>query len=228
MRLKQCLKEAMEALSDSEKKINDKREERGLFRASSFLNKEIKELIKNNESIRIDLIIRAHKILFTSMGGEDASIGGKFRKSNDQELKRIDGTPLKMTDYKNIANEVAVLDEELRTKTRNLKRPRRERQYKNVITLSARLSHRFASIHPFQNGNGRASRLLLNAILKRAELPWLESDVSIHFKKEEKEKYLSAMRQADDGDYSMLERMIKESLYQTNRKLYKQRQAANR
>lgn len=214
----------MELISNKEKKIQDKREERGLFQASSFLHKKIKELIKDNQPVHVDLIITAHRILFTAMGGEDANIGGKFRKSNDQELKRIDGTPLKMTDYKNIANEIAVLGEELKTKTRNLKKPRKEKQYKNIITLSVKLSHKFASIHPFQNGNGRASRLLLNAVLKRAGLPWLENNVSIHLKKEEKEKYLSAMRQADDGDYSMLEEIVKQSLLRTYQKLYKQRQ----
>lgn len=214
----------MEVISDKGKKIQDKREERGLFQASSFLKKKIKELIKNNQPIHIDLIITAHRILFNTMGSEDASIGGKFRKSNDQELKRIDGTPLKMTDYKNIANEIAILNEELKTKTRNLKRPRKEKQYKNIIILSAKLSHKFASIHPFQNGNGRASRLLLNAILKRAGLSWLENDTSIHLKKEEKEKYLNAMRQADDGDYSMLEKIIQQSILRTKQKLYKQRQ----
>ena len=41
--------------------------------------------------------------------------------------------------------------------------------------------------------------------------------------KEEKEKYLWAMRQADDGDYLMLEKMIKGSLLQTAKKLYKQK-----
>ena len=157
------------------------------------------------------------------MRGKDAAIGGKFRNVNDPELKRIDGTPLKMTDCKNIANEIAILDEELRTKTRNLKKPTKTKQYKNSITLAAKLSHKFASIHPFTNGNGRASRLLLNAVLKRAGLYWLESDASIHEKKEEKEKYLKAMRQADDEDYSMLERIIQQSLLRTAQKLHKQK-----
>lgn len=213
----------MKIINKEEKLIQEKREERGLLKASSFLHKEIKELIKNNKPIRIELIIKAHKILFIVMGGKDANIGGKFRKSNDPKLERIDGTPLKMTDYGNIANEVAVLDEELKTKTRNLKIPHKEKQYIKIITLAAKLSHRFAAIHPFENGNGRASRLLLNAILKRAGLYWLDGDTSIHSKKEEKNKYRQAMRQADDGDYSMLEKMIKESLLQTSQKLYKQK-----
>lgn len=215
----------MEAIRSKEekRKIQEEREERGLFQASSFLSKEIKRFIKNNESIRMDLIVKAHEILFSAMGGEDADIGGKFRRGNDPELKRIDGTPLKITDYKNIANEIAILDEELKTKTKNLKKPTKERQYKNIIALAAKLSHKFVSIHPFQNGNGRASRIFISAILKRAGLYWLASDASINSKKEEKEKYLWAMRQADDGDYSMLEKMIRQSILQTAQKLYKQK-----
>jgi len=213
----------MSIKSKKEKLIQDKREQRGLHRASSFLHKEVDGLIKNNEPIRIDLIIKAHKILFTAMGGEDAIIGGKFRSSNGPELERIDGTPLKISDWRNISNHIAVLDEELKTKTRNLKRPIKPKQYENVITLASVLSHRFASIHPFENGNGRASRLLLNAILKRAGLYWLETDASIRSKKEEKDKYRWAMRQADESDYSMLERIIKQSLVYASQKSFKQR-----
>lgn len=213
----------MGVISKEERRMQEKREERGLLKASSFLHREIKELIRKNEPVRIDLIIKAHKILFTAMGGKDAVIGGKFRKSNDLELERIDGTPLKFSDWRNISNDIANLDEELKTKTRNLKKPIKPKQYKNVITLAAVLSHRFASIHPFENGNGRASRLLLNAILKRAGLYWLEGGTSIHSKKEEKDKYLWSMRQADEGDYSILERMIKESLISTAQRTAKQR-----
>lgn len=214
----------MGLISREEKQIQDKREERGLWKASSFVNDKVEGLIKNNEPIRIDLITKAHKILFTEMGGKDASIGGVYRNTNDPELERIDGTPLKMSDYKNIANDMAILDEELKVKTKNIKKPKKERSYKNIIMLAAKLSHRLATIHPFHNGNGRASRMLLSAILKRAGLYWLASDASINSKDEEKEKYRRAMRQADDGDYSMLEKIIEQSIWQTSLKLYKQRQ----
>ncbi len=213
----------MEVLSKEERLIQEKREERGLLKASSFLNNEIGKLVKKNEPLRVELIIKAHKSLFNSMGGEDASIGGKFRKSNGPELERIDGTPLKISDYKNIANDIAILDEELKTKTRNLRRPSKKSQFKNIIWLAARLSHRFATIHPFENGNGRASRLLLSAILKRTGLYWLDSDASVNSKKREKDKYRSAMRQADDGYYEMLEKIIGQSIQQTVKKLYGQR-----
>lgn len=211
-------------INNNQKIIQERREERGLFQASSFLRKEVQSLIKNNEPLGIGLIIKAHKILFHAMGSADAEIGGVFRKGNDPELKRIDGTPLKMSDYKNIANDIAILDEELKTKTKNLKRPSKDSQLKNIFTLAAVLSHRLASIHPFQNGNGRASRLLLSSILKRAGLYWLESNVSVNFKKEEKGKYLRAMRQADEGDYPLLEKIIEQSQLQTALRLYKQRQ----
>jgi len=65
--------------------------------------------------------------------------------------------------------------------------------------------------------------MLLSAILKRAGLYWLASDASINSKDEEKIKYRRAMRQADDGDYSMLEKIIQQSIWQTSLKLYKER-----
>ena len=76
--------------NNEEKITQERREERGLFQASSFLGREIQKIIKNNESLGIILIVKAHKILFHAMGGADAAIGGVFRNSNDQELKRID------------------------------------------------------------------------------------------------------------------------------------------
>lgn len=213
----------MSVLSEREKIIQDKREQRGLFKASSFVHEKVKDLIRSNEPINIDLIINAHEVLFTGIGSEDAGIGGKFRRSNDPELKRIDGTPLKIADYKNIGHEVAILGEELKIKTKDLKRPQKEKEYRKIISLAAMMSHKFVSIHPFENGNGRSSRLLLNAILCRAGFYWLETTASVNQKKEEKEKYLWAMRQADDGDYSVLERIIGEGLLEIAQKLNKQK-----
>ena len=95
-----------------------------------------------------------------------------------------------------------------------MKDPKTAEDFKKIIYIATRLSHRFACIHPFENGNGRASRLLTNAILLRSGL-W---DVSI---KEPKRKYLRAMRQADDGDFSQLEDILILGLLENRIKLYK-------
>nr|WP_256215631.1 Fic family protein [Nocardioides psychrotolerans] len=56
----------------------------------------------------------------------------------------------------------------------------------------------FEKIHPYLDGNGRSSRLLLNLLLVRLGYP-----PAIVFKNQ-RTKYLKAMRTADKGDYGPL------------------------
>ena len=197
--------------SSLSKKDIDILEEKGLWEAHSYLHRIIKRLLRKKFPVEIRYIKEAHRIIFTV--ARQPGIGGKYRKDNSQDLRRIDGTPLKMTDWKNIPNEIAELDYELREATRNIKPPKTEKEYNKVVFVAAKLSHRLASIHPFRNGNGRASRLLIDAILMRAGLP------SIAVKKE-KPQYLRAMRQTDDGNYSSLENIIIDGLEEHKRKNY--------
>jgi len=114
----------------------------------------------------------------------------------------------------NVPNRVAELDVELRNATRDLKSPKTVEEYEEIINLAIRFSHRWACIHPFENGNGRSSRLLLNAILLRAELP----EIAIRKKKLQ---YLRAMRQADDGDFSLLEKIVKDGIFESKQLQYR-------
>lgn len=188
-------------------------EERGYWKASSYLHKRIKLLIRKNLPLRIGDIKTAHKIIFETTGQK--SIAGKYRKTNCPELKRINGTLLKLSDYRQIPNVMANLDWELQQQTKNLKSPKTEKDYDEMIFLAAKFSHWLARIHPFENGNGRASRLLLDAILLRAGLP------SIAIKKP-RQRYLRAMRQADDNDFSLLETLILNGIIDSKQKIYKE------
>lgn len=60
---------------------------------------------------------------------------------------------------------------------------------------------RFQWIHPFRDFNGRVGRILLSAILFKLRLPPAET-ASVEPK--EKERYLKALREADEGDLSLL------------------------
>lgn len=205
------------------KKDLDILEVRGYWIASSSLHNAVKKMIRVRLPLRIGLIKHAHQIMFKVA---NLAIAGKYRRDNP-EVKRIDGSLLKIAHWQNIPNAMAELDEELQEKTKSLQKPRTESDYQRIITIATQLSHRLACIHPFENGNGRSSRLLLGAILLRAELPDIsikahnimtkESNAEI---KELKAKYLRAMFQADNGDFSLLENMIMSGLVENKKKLY--------
>ena len=195
----------------SSKRDIDILEERGLWKASSSLHQIIKRLIRKNLPVEMRYIKEAHRIIFTT--ANQAGMAGKYRRDNP-ELKRIDGSLLKMEHWSNIANAMAELDMDLRENSKHLKRPETIKEYSEIIQLAVRLSHRLACIHPFENGNGRASRLLLNAILLRAGLP----EIAIRKKKSQ---YLRAMRQADDGDFSLFEKIVIDGIIESKERQYK-------
>lgn len=75
----------------------------------------------------------------------------------------------------------------------------------------AKVHNDFEKIHPHLDGNGRSGRLLLNLLLVRLGYP-----PAIVFKNE-RTKYLNAMRKADNGDYGplgeVLARAVTNNLY---------------
>jgi Fic family protein len=62
------------------------------------------------------------------------------------------------------------------------------------VALAALLHYRFVRIHPFDDGNGRMTRLLMNYVLLRHHLP------PVIIKSADKRNYLFALNQADTGD----------------------------
>lgn len=64
------------------------------------------------------------------------------------------------------------------------------------IELAALLHYKFMRIHPFDDGNGRLSRILMNLSLMKFGFP------PVIIKTQKKEEYIRALRQADGGDPS--------------------------
>ena len=77
------------------------------------------------------------------------------------------------------------------------------------IVFAADLHHRFAAIHPFDDGNGRMARLLMNLVLMRAGY------VPAVLRQENRSAYYGALAQADGGDLGAIVQFVAEELEST-------------
>lgn len=74
------------------------------------------------------------------------------------------------------------------------------------LILAASFHHRFVDIHPFDDGNGRMCRLLMNLILMQYGYP------PVVIKQQDRQAYYYALRQADTGDIGSFVEYIGENL----------------
>jgi len=85
----------------------------------------------------------------------------------------------------------------------------RENQQKNdlhPLLLAAAFHYRFVAIHPFDDGNGRMSRMIMNLLLMQYGYP------PVVIKQQDRQAYYYALRQADAGDLSTFIEYIGENL----------------
>lgn len=72
-------------------------------------------------------------------------------------------------------------------------REKKDNSDTNPILLAAEFHYKFIRIHPFDDGNGRIARILMNFILMQFSYP------PLIIKTEDKANYFSALQQADSG-----------------------------
>ena len=71
--------------------------------------------------------------------------------------------------------------------------------------IAIRFHHRLVQIHPFPNGNGRISRLMADLLMKQFGLTVLNwGSGSLTEISELRKKYILALQDADNGDYTLL------------------------
>lgn len=76
----------------------------------------------------------------------------------------------------------------------------------HAVEIASLLHYKFVRIHPFDDGNGRISRLLMNYVLFKNGYP------SIVIKSEDKKNYLNALHDADAGDVESFKLYIAKQL----------------
>ncbi|QOG12870.1 mobile mystery protein B [Arcobacter sp. FWKO B] len=75
----------------------------------------------------------------------------------------------------------------------------------DVFETAARIHHRAVQIHPFQNGNGRWSRMLANIYLRQnGKMPVRWQEDLLAKENPKRSEYINALKKADSGDYKVL------------------------
>ncbi len=82
---------------------------------------------------------------------------------------------------------------------------KRVKEY-GLLPLIAKYHHALVKVHPFNNGNGRWSRLACDAVVIRlakvAPIIWATDTLNIN--SDERRRYISALKQADQFNYQPL------------------------
>lgn len=137
-------------------------------------------LLNYNGDINENLILKLHSIILKNID-EDR---GKYRKVQ----VFVTGFDVEFPGTK----EVPELMKKL------IKWYKENKTKKHPLELAVLFSMKFVSIHPFTDGNGRLSRLLMNYILKKKGYP----EINIYVK--DRNNYLKAVRKANDKKYEMI------------------------
>jgi len=75
----------------------------------------------------------------------------------------------------------------------------------DIYETAARLHHRAVQIHPFQNGNGRWSRMLANIYLRQhGSMPVKWQEDLLAKENPKRDSYIQALKEADNGRYEKL------------------------
>src|SRR5690606_30644612 len=77
------------------------------------------------------------------------------------------------------------------------------------VVLASLFHHRFVSIHPFDDGNGRMARILMNLILMQAGF------LPVVLKREKRSEYFLALEKADAGEHEDFVVFVAEALIES-------------
>lgn len=119
--------------------------------------------------------------------------------------------------YSKIAVLVKNLCDDLEERLKHIPSPENEEQFlAEVISLLAWFQHRFVWIHPLKDYNGRIARLLTNLLVLNFGLPALEIKAETG---QDRQRYIKAMKAADNYALSKLENLLSKALKESLEKV---------
>jgi Fic-DOC domain mobile mystery protein B len=78
------------------------------------------------------------------------------------------------------------------------------------LEMAARIHHKLVFIHPFENGNGRFSRLIADRFLLAFQYSYPRWPSNIYQEGDIRKTYIQALKDADRGDYLPLINLMKQ------------------
>jgi Fic family protein len=195
----------MEGITAIHKPLKDHLDIKGHDQAIDYLLSVVKE--KNYQLTEVE-IRNLHKLLLQQSYFSDAlTPEGQPTKKEVRvgEYKQMPNhvlTPTGKTHYYASPEETPIKMHELVAWYNNI------HQQKNAhpLVIAALFHHQFVAIHPFDDGNGRMGRLLMNLILLQHRFP------PVVVKQEDRLKYYAVLQMADDEEYVPLIEYLAEEL----------------
>lgn len=161
-------------------------------------SRKVVELIMTNKfKVNEENIIKIHKILVKDI---DIQLGYK-KFPNVIVGKRIKTTP-----PEKVQNEMSKLVRWYHTNKNKI----------HPIKISGLFHGKFEQIHPFEDGNGRVGRFLINIILVKNKYP------PLIIRKSQRIAYLSALEKFDKKHTDTLERFILKRFKETYKKFFEE------
>ena len=188
--LKETFLVITEGLTIKGKPLKDHLEAKSHTEALDYLHELVDKDKRNTLSER--LIRELNQIVMQDIDREWA---GKYRNSN-VIIGGADHTPPEAVEVPQLMHEL-------------MDWLRKSRKVLHPVELAAVLHHRLANIHPFFDGNGRTSRLVMNVVLMQAGFPL------VVVLKNDRKKYYRTLGDADKGNYVPFVRFIAQAVQRT-------------
>ena len=165
---------ANEGITPKGKTLRELNEVRNHQRALAFVKNHDGELTE-------EFILKLHSIILDNIS---ESFAGRYRQTD----VRIFGSDIKL----HRADKIPQLMKNL------IYWYKQNKRVLHQFELAIIFSMKFVTIHPFIDGNGRVSRLLMNFLLSKKDYPW------INIYRKQREDYLKAVREANDEKYDKI------------------------
>ncbi|MCL4549092.1 MAG: Fic family protein [Bacteroidetes bacterium] len=194
----------MHGITAHGKPLKDYLDIRGHNEAINFLV----NFVRNKEELTEAVIRELHKVILVESYETDAvTQNGKFTK----KTVTLGAYKTQPNHVKTATGEIHYFasPEETPAKMHELMnwyRDSKEKKETHPVVLAAIFHHRFSEIHPFDDGNGRLARLLMNLIFMQNNFP------PAIIKIKDKNNYYLALSQADSGDVKKFVEYVAETL----------------